>query len=62
MKSNYIFLFIIFVFFTTSNAQKKTIDHTVYDKWQSITNAEISKSGNFIFYTIQPQEGDATAV
>jgi len=62
MKLNYILLFIVFVFFTTSNAQKKPIDHTVYDKWQSITNAEISKSGNFIFYTIQPQEGDATAV
>lgn len=43
-------------------AQKKPIDHTVYDSWNVISKPEISKSGNLIFYSITPQEGDATAI
>lgn len=39
-------------------AQKKPIDHTVYDSWESVQNATISKSGKFIYYQIEPQEGD----
>lgn len=41
-------------------AQKKPIDHSVYDSWESIQNARISKSGKFIYYQIEPQEGDGT--
>lgn len=43
-------------------AQKKPIDHTVYDSWNVISKPEISKSGNLIFYSITPQEGDATSI
>ncbi len=43
-------------------AQKKPIDHTVYDSWNVISKPEISKSGNLILYSITPQEGDATAI
>ncbi|MFD1768882.1 S9 family peptidase [Sphingobacterium suaedae] len=39
-------------------AQKRPIDHTVYDGWKSVTNTEVSKSGQFIYYQITPQEGD----
>ena len=39
-------------------AQKKPIDHSSYDIWKSISSADISKSGNYIFYTVTPQEGD----
>lgn len=44
--------------FTTS-AQKKPLDHHVYDSWQSMGSSGISTDGNFIFYTVTPQEGDA---
>ncbi|TDS17384.1 S9 family peptidase [Sphingobacterium paludis] len=39
-------------------AQKRPLDHSVYDNWKSISNTAISKSGQFISYQIMPQEGD----
>lgn len=39
---------------------KKTLDHQVYDKWQSISSESISKNGLWIAYTVTPQQGDAT--
>ena len=42
----------------TAIAQKKPLDHTVYDNWQSIGERMISSNGKFIAYTINPQEGD----
>lgn len=39
-------------------AQKKPIDHSVYDQWKSIQSPNVSKSGKFISYQIEPQEGD----
>ncbi|MGB7529221.1 prolyl oligopeptidase family serine peptidase [Sphingobacterium cellulitidis] len=42
-------------------AQKKPIDHTVYDSWNSISRPEISKSGNLIYYSVTPQEGNSLA-
>ncbi len=38
--------------------QKKTLDHTVYDSWQSIGERMISNDGKWVVYTINPQEGD----
>ncbi|PUZ27234.1 Prolyl oligopeptidase family protein [Chitinophaga costaii] len=48
-----------------SNAQppsKKPLDHSVYDAWQSIGAKAISNNGQWVVYTINPQEGDATLV
>lgn len=42
----------------TSNAQKKPLDHTVYDQWQSIGIREFSPNGQWLFYQVNPQEGD----
>ncbi len=39
-------------------AQKKPIDHSSYDLWKNISSVDVSKSGNYIFYTVTPQEGD----
>lgn len=39
-------------------AQKKPLDHTVYDGWQSIGERMISNDGKWVVYTINPQEGD----
>lgn len=38
---------------------KKPLDHTVYDSWQSIGSKIISNNGQWVAYTITPQEGDA---
>ena len=39
-------------------AQKKPLDHTVYDGWQSIGERMISNDGKWVVYTIAVQEGD----
>ncbi len=58
MKVFYAFLFFTFLAVDTS-AQKKPLDHSVYDGWQSLGNTAISKKGDKIFYTVSPQEGDS---
>ncbi len=42
----------------SSYSQKKPLDHSVYDGWQNISERLISDNGNFISYTVTPQEGD----
>lgn len=44
------------------SAQKKPLDHSVYDGWQTITEKYISNDGKLVVYTIVPQEGDAMLV
>ena len=39
-------------------AQKKPLDHSVYDNWQRIGERMISNDGKWVVYTIDPQEGD----
>jgi dipeptidyl aminopeptidase/acylaminoacyl peptidase len=53
-------IFSIAVLFSTTIlfAQKKPLDHTVYDSWQSIGERMISNDGKWVLYTINPQEGD----
>ena len=45
-----------------SFSQKKPLDHTVYDDWQSIGERAISNDGHFVTYVINPQEGDGKLV
>ena len=45
-----------------THAQKKPLDHTVYDGWQSITEKYISNNGKLAVYTINPQEADGVLV
>jgi dipeptidyl aminopeptidase/acylaminoacyl peptidase len=41
---------------------KKPLDHTVFDGWQSITGERISNDGKWLGYVIKPQQGDATLI
>ncbi len=41
-------------------AQKKPLDHSVYDGWQRVGEKQVSPDGNWVAYTIDPQEGDGT--
>lgn len=43
-------------------AQKKPLDHAVYDGWQSIGERAISNNGKYVAYTVAVQEGDGTLV
>ncbi len=43
-------------------AQKKPLDHTVYDSWQSTGERVISNNGKYLAYAINPQEGDGVLV
>ena len=41
-------------------AQKKPLDHSVYDSWQSVSATSLSPKGNVLTYEVNPQEGDGT--
>ena len=44
----------------TASAQKKPMDHDVYDSWQKVDGTMISDDGRVTAYSVTPQEGDAT--
>ena len=52
--------FIAFFITATVLGQKKPLDHTVYDAWQSIGEKLLTNNGKWVGYTITPQEGDNT--
>jgi dipeptidyl aminopeptidase/acylaminoacyl peptidase len=39
-------------------AQKKIIDHTVYNDWKTLSSSKVSSDGRFISYEINPHRGD----
>ena len=43
-------------------AQKKPLDHSVYDSWESIGARALSNDGQWIMYQINQQEGDKKVV
>ncbi|MFT7343753.1 MAG: hypothetical protein ACI9XP_000328, partial [Lentimonas sp.] len=54
-----IFLLLPFLLFAlVSTAQKKVLDHTVYNDWKSLKNQSISNNGRFVTYEINPHRGD----
>ncbi len=40
------------------SAQKKVLDHSVYDSWKSISNINISNDGKYSAILVKEQEGD----
>ncbi len=60
-KSN-IFFLIFSLSSLITQAQKKPLDHSVYDGWQSINSSQISNNGKWVVYEIQPQEGDGELI
>ena len=60
MKQHFtIFSLFISIF---SFSQKLALDHTVYDQWESIRETIWQPQGQFICYSINPQEGDAVLI
>jgi hypothetical protein len=61
MKIQIKFHLIVLLFWssTLSIAQeKRSLTHQDYDGWESVSSEKISKSGQWVGYTINPQEGD----
>ena len=54
-----IFSLVISIF---SFSQKLALDHSVYDQWESIRETIWQPQGQFICYTINPQEGDGVLI
>ncbi len=50
--------FVLLLLTSVTQAQKKPLDHTIYDQWQSIKEVLLSDDGQWLSYTITPQEGD----
>ena len=51
------------LFFTLySYAQKIALDHTVYDQWEAIRETIWQPQGQYLCYSISPQEGDAVLI
>ena len=44
---------------TSVLADKKPLDHTVYDGWRTIRGNALSHDGKWILYVVAPQEGDS---
>lgn len=44
------------------SAQKKVLDHDVYDSWQSVAGTALTSDGKFLSYTVSPQEGDGELI
>ena len=53
---------LLFIISSSSFSQKKPLDHSVYDGWQSIGERMISNDSKWVVYTICPQEGDTVLV
>ncbi|MGQ8869586.1 alpha/beta hydrolase family protein [Myroides sp. TSA_177.3] len=47
---------------TLGYGQKKPLDHSVYDRWETIANKQFTSDGKAITYQIAQQEGDKTLV
>ncbi|MBC7614537.1 MAG: S9 family peptidase [Pedobacter sp.] len=57
MQKKLTFLFLLCT--SLAYAQKKPLDHTVYDTWESVGAKQLSNDGNWAAYSINQQEGDA---
>lgn len=47
------------LFSSVALAQKKPLDHSVYDTWESVGAKQLSNNGQWAMYGVNQQEGDA---
>ncbi|MCZ4222648.1 S9 family peptidase [Pedobacter rhodius] len=52
--------FLLFFIASVAYAQKKPLDHKVYDSWEAIGTKQLSNNGQLALYSVLQQEGDAT--
>jgi len=57
----YLHLFVCLLFTINLTAQttgKKVMDHNIYEKWNTLSNSNISNDGKWVAYNIKPAKGD----
>lgn len=59
MKLKFILSSVLVAGSVCTYAQKKPLDHSVYDGWQSIGSRKISNDGKWVGYSVDPQEGNS---
>ena len=59
MKNRALLVFLLGFLTISLVAQKKPLDHSVYDSWESISQVLVSNDGNYSVYIVAPQEGDS---
>lgn len=62
MRTGILTFFLLAIGFTEAGAQKRALDPSVYDGWQSIGERMLSADGRYLVYTVVPQEGDGRLV
>ncbi|MDR2148433.1 MAG: hypothetical protein LBE91_18475, partial [Tannerella sp.] len=62
MKNQIILTILLAAFSASLLAQKKPLDHMVYDSWQSVSGVQVSNDGKFAVYNISPQDGDTVLI
>lgn len=58
MKYTTLLILILACTSAMGQSEKKKIDHTVYDSWKAMKNAQVSDDGKIITCEINPQAGD----
>ena len=56
------FLLMCALITTLAYAQKKPLDHSVYDSWKSLNGVSVPRNGDILLYNINPGEGDTELV
>lgn len=59
-KAIFIFAFAMLVAANASAQEKKPIDHSVYDSWESLSGVSVPYNGQYILYSVNKQQGDGT--
>lgn len=62
MKQVFIPFLLMLIIVPALAQNKKPLDHSVYDGWKSLGERLISNNGQYIVYTVNPQEGDGALV
>ena len=61
MKTKFAVLAALLVVYPTIvSAQKKPLDHSVYDSWQSVSGIDMADDGKILSWQVNRQEGDNT--
>ena len=56
------FMLVFALIATLAYAQKKPLDHSVYDSWKSLNAVSVPRNGDILIYNINPGEGDTELV
>lgn len=59
---NLLFTVCLLVLGVGVQAQKKPLDHSVYDTWKSLHAPALTDDGRYFSYEIRPQEGDGQLI